>query len=140
MRYKQKLFLLLFLSIVVAGISFIFLAPDRIGLCLGTDDACVYKYTDYEKFTAPSLLFSIVTFFISLILLFLHESIFYVWLKFAVFWIIISALLISKSSNYSSGWGLVFPSESEFLTMALPGLFLLISLILIFWKSRKNRA
>ena len=141
MKYKQKLLLLLILSILIGGVSFVFLVPVGLGLCTNTDDLCIYKYADYERLTSPILLFSIATIILISILSFFNEAIFKFWSKFAITWVIVSAYFINKASDYSSGWGISFPSEKELLIVLTPGLFFLISLILIArqsWKLKKS--
>lgn len=133
-RYKLFLILLFVTAIFCALVSLVFIMPERFGLCPENNDACLYKYIDYEWMTAPIFLFAICTVFITAVLFFNEELVFWAWLKFALPWIIFSVFLISITPEFSGGWGISFPFNREIALWVTSGGFLFISFLLIFWK------
>jgi uncharacterized membrane protein YhdT len=84
--------------------------------------------------------FSIAIFLVSITLFFIKEVVYLAWRKFAIWYVPISIIYISTASSRSQGsFGYSLPSDQEFAIYALPFLFIVISLILIIYKSIKLR-
>jgi hypothetical protein len=66
----------------------------------------------------------------------LNEQIIATWIKFLSWWVPLSIILIIVTPNTK---GMFFPNLKEIFGLVLPGLFLLISLILIIKKSIQLR-
>jgi hypothetical protein len=91
---------------------------------------------DIEYFFAPVFLSLLSILFILFFLFFISESIYHSWRKFALWYVPLSILITVNSGTQSQSGGLL-PSDAEFLTYFFPIVFLLISLILIIYKSIK---
>ncbi len=95
-----------------------------------------------EGVLLPAWLFSAIVAVMSFILLFLKKQIFNSWVKFAILFIILSAIWITfVPSNCGGGWGgfggCTFDKET--VAMFTAGLFLMISILIIAIKSYKLR-
>ena len=73
---------------------------------------------------------------IGILLLFLNRNILLSWLKFALGWMVLYFVVIFMSPEYGSSSFMPGPDRKTF-SWIMSGLFLLISLILIAWKSWK---
>ena len=79
------------------------------------------------------ILFGGVVFFLSFILLFVHEQKFYFWLRFAKYYLPIAAVLILLSPTVDSS---ILGFDKEFMTWVLSGIFFIASLGIIIFKRR----
>ena len=117
--------------------------------------AVIWRVTSSPCRSAPSVLCSAegfeITFhplllafaalaFVSGLLIFLRRKIFIVWAKFAAigFPLMLGGLLYTYNIEQSMGGWVSGPTESEIAAVLLPGLFLLISLGIIIYKSIKK--
>jgi len=124
-------------------LAFILSDPLRFGICRNSytwipqnDGVMVTECSDDASFIQAPAMFSVVLFFLSLILLFLREEIFKSWKTFAIWWIPLSALFIlSAPSSGGGSIGIGGGIDREIVTWWFAGLFLIISLVLIIYKS-----
>lgn len=116
-----------------------------LALLLGWLDDTYELYFSYdltEMLMQTFALFSLSLIVISFILLPLREETFFAWKKFAKIYLPIAfaiILLFAFSSGGGGNWGLGGGMDTEGVTIFLSGLFFLISLILIVYKSWKLR-
>lgn len=83
----------------------------------------------------PLLIFSILLVVILSILLFLNKNIFKSWLRFAAWWIPLSIILIVITPETSNSWMPLYFIGKGTVTVLMAGIFSIISLILIAWKT-----
>ena len=136
MSYKKQIYLIIFFSLLIAGTTII--------ECKDSTDRCwnIIQYVgpDLEEGIVLSLVFfPAPIFLLSIIFLFLREEVFRSWFKFARIYIPLALIFIFLSAWSPGGgsWGVSNNFDGEAATWFFSGLFLLISLILIFYKSRK---
>ena len=142
LEIKKLILKLVLFSIFGIGLALVFANPNYFKICRQPyvwDDVagCL---DDYTEGAAQSLFsFSVMTIFISLILLFLREEVFRAWFKFARIYIPLALIFIFLSALSPGGgsWGVSNNFDAEAATWFFSGLFLLISLILIARKSWK---
>ncbi|MCG2690790.1 hypothetical protein L6249_01830 [Candidatus Parcubacteria bacterium] len=84
-------------------------------------------------------LFSVILIVINFSLIFLHKEIFTSWWKFARIYIPVSAILTILSGSGSGGGYIGLTSDYESTAWFMAGLFFIISLALIIYKSIKLR-
>lgn len=137
MEYKKKLLLVTILSLagVVTGLLLIY-SPlwdwcEKSSNC----DASILD----EVVAQPLVLFSFSVFLVSALLYFLREEIFRSWLRFAKWYLPLAGIAILLSRRSHGGWGYPNIFATEIVAMWTAGLFFLISLILIIYKSLKLR-
>lgn len=125
MKYKKIIASLASLSLlgVLLGV-FVVCQPDQNGICTG-------KYYD-SAFSVWGG--SLIIFVISVILFFVREEVFRSWKSFAYWWIPVSAFLILLAPSQSGG---LISIDRELVTWWMSGLFLLLSIAIIGWKSWK---
>ncbi len=82
-------------------------------------------------FTIPMFLFSLVTYF-------LREEVFRTWIRFTLWWVPLSFVIILFSSSRQSANIVGLSDQAIFGTLAF-GLYVLISLIIIAWKYSATR-
>jgi hypothetical protein len=129
MNYKKILSLIIFLSLT-STIIILFVCY------LGFEDFC-FAHQDSTIFV---LLFSAPLFLLSLILLFLRKEVYESWKKFALWWLPISFLFILGAPSSGGGSiGIGGSIDREIVTWWFAGLFFIISLVLIIYKSIKLR-
>jgi hypothetical protein len=133
MNYKKQVQLL-------AIISTIWILFDIFFLCQPTGDDLICQKTPGEWILAP-FLESIIILILCIPLFFTKEAVYLAWRKFALWFLSISALIIFSAPEYSGGGfiGMSYGFTREIMSMTLSVLFLLISLILITYKSIKLR-
>jgi len=132
MNYKKQVQLL-------AIISTIWVLFDIFFLCQPTGGDLICQKTPGEWILAP-FLESIIILILCIPLFFTKEAVYFAWRKFAIWYVPISIIYISTASSRSQGsFGYSMPSDQEFAMYALPFLFIVISLILIIYKSIKLR-
>ena len=139
---KKLILKIIILSIFGIGLALVFANPNYFKICSQSYEwggvvGCLDDYT--EGASQSFLSFSLMSIFFSTILLFLHESVFRSWFKFARIYIPLALIFIFLSALSPGGgsWGVSNNFDGEAATWFFSGLFLLISLILIFYKSRK---
>ena len=104
------------------------------GFCHGTWISHVYQY-----FTNPFYNFSLYFLPIAIILIFVSRPVFNSWLKFAV-WMIPLAILFIAATPVSSSVPLdLFPFYRDDAARLAGGIFSVVSLALILWKSFTQR-
>lgn len=139
MNYKKQIILLLSVLVVIVFFGVLKLLNIQSEYCMGIIQ-CFPRLifsAPYQYFVLPSLAVIPILF----IMLFLKENVYLSWRKFALFYIPIAAFFISLSPE-SSGNGFFTVSlgfTREVAAMTFSGLFLIISLILIGYKSLKLR-
>jgi len=129
MDYKSKLKKLSYFSVVIFVVAIILVNSHVVGLCDCTDLLG-------ETFGMPLFFFSIIIFIFSLILRKLPEYVFRSWWRFTKYYFIPTVILI-----------VIFPvtadsmigPDREIMTWAMAILFLIISVILILYKSFRKR-
>lgn len=91
----------------------------------------------YNAYVDPIMFIALSLLLISPALFFIKDNIFKKWLKFAVIWIILTAIFVSLSPEYSGGYiGLNPTKESVSIWMGV--FFVILSLVKIFWDSKKQ--
>lgn len=143
---RKIIYITIICSFLGIGLAYVIANPLTFHVCSnlyswdGLDTCLGYS----EQYVAQGIfLFSVISLFYSILLLFLHKKIFNFWLSFSVFYIIFAMILILKSNSHYSGGGLglSFGNETNFLSLFTAALFFVISLLLIIWKwwqTRKN--
>ncbi len=105
-------------------------------LCYEQWGWCKNMWRPINDVVLPILFFFPIMFVIQLATLRLNEQINTTWIKFLTWWVPLSIILILITPNTK---GMFFPDLKEIFGLVLPGLFLLISLILIIKKSIQLR-
>lgn len=82
----------------------------------------------------PLLMFSVVIFLFLLVCFFLRRTAQLSWLRFAVWWIPLSAILIAITPVTNSNWMPLYSIERSTVTVLTTSLFAVISLGIIGWK------
>ncbi|KKQ53560.1 MAG: hypothetical protein US70_C0002G0048 [Parcubacteria group bacterium GW2011_GWD2_38_11] len=137
MNYKKKNYWILIGSTTVSILSLVLGSPDIFGLCVKNDINCLHKYIDISNTVIlPFFVFAVPIFIISFIIVFLREQIFNAWSKFAIIFIPISIVSIFFLPSMGD---MFFPSIKELAIFLLPVIFLISSLGIIFWESRKAK-
>lgn len=135
MNYKKKIYWTLVTSLFLAILSLILGSPDNFGLCSKNDIVCLHGYIDqYNSFIVPVFIFSIPTFFIAFLSLFLIEQVFNAWFKFAIIFVPVSIMLIAILPSMGD---MFFPSIKEVAIFSLPVIYLIVSLGLIILQAKK---
>jgi len=140
MGYKKQVRLLLILTFVLTvGIFAVFyFEKESLSILSELFGKRIY-YSDIAP-AGESIFFLSATLLLSLIpLYFLKEGIYKAWRKFAVIYLPIAILWIAASDPYGGGGYVGMLDSREQVTFFVSGLFLLISLILIIYKSIKLR-
>lgn len=142
---KKKIFLIVILSIAGFILAYILANPIEFNICKEKytwgKDYIGCLDTEYDGWAAGLFAFSVLCFIFSILLIFFREKIFNTWFRFSLFYVPIGILVIGTASQDGGGsWGIAFPSPGEIFSVLIPGLFFLISLIIIargWWKTRK---
>ena len=129
--------LLISLSALSAFVAYVLSNPLTFGLCQRP-----YIFNDYRgclddsisSIGEPLLAFSLISFALLLTLSYLKTSINYSWLRFAAWWLPLSAVLIATTPETSNSWMPLYFIGKSTVTMIMASLFTAISLILIVWK------
>ncbi|KKR26314.1 MAG: hypothetical protein UT57_C0036G0002 [Microgenomates group bacterium GW2011_GWC1_39_7] len=128
MEYKKKIDISLIAFFVISTVSFYILNPVKNGLCGDTDIRCGTLLGDIGMST---FLFSVSLLVALLFLRWSKEPSFISWSRFAKYYLPIAALLIIFSPTTDSS---IFGFDKEFMSWFLSSLFLVISIIIIFYK------
>lgn len=88
---------------------------------------------DLNYIASVNLLPIIALFLFSLITYKMRDEVYRAWLRFAYVWVPLSIVLIFLSPQYSTDW--MYPVEKGTVAFLTSALFVIISLILIVWKS-----
>ena len=104
---------------VLLFLMFGFIADNE--YCGGFDQLCTSIGLILMIFI-PTLVFSIVTYFIK-------DQVFYIWRNFSFFWIPITLVLIFLTPETTGN--MLFDMDKQFVAMVLSGLYIIISLFLI---------
>ena len=146
MNYKKNITFSLVIVGTIPILSFLVSEyPANIGLCKYAYDSigqlqgrtCIVDLS----FLQPLFFLSLVTFIFLLPLYFLKEGVYLSWRKFALWYlpIVTFALIISPASEGNGLMSVGVGGDRESLTFFFSGLFAIISLILIIYKSIKLR-
>lgn len=105
------------------------------------DSACQDFYEGQQDKLSPFLISFLSLLPITLILFFVRRETFFLWAKFAAvaFPVMLGTLLYTFHNESGGGSWVGGPTNAQFAAFALPPLFLLISLILITYKTIKLR-
>ena len=130
MNHRKILGILLGLSLLGIVVGLIFLYPEKIGVCSPNDRECIYP----RAFSiGEPLTFGFIPFIpLLIILFFFYKEIFKTWGKFALVIIPLSIIVII-STPVSCHSILCF--NKELMAWSLSILFLILSLIIIIYKS-----
>ncbi len=126
--YKRKVYLILFIAPIVFTLTLL-TCYSRFG------DICSGSGNINEAVALSSLLFPPVFFLLSFIFLFTREEIFHSWLHFAKWYLPLAGIAIFLSLRSHGGWGFPNIFATELVTMWAAGLFFIISLIIIIYKT-----
>ena len=132
MNYKRKLILIL----AGAILAFIFAVAV---LCQSIPSGNCYGKWGEAGQAVGSL--SIALMIAAIPLFFLREEAFRSWFSFAKFYlpIVLALILWSAFASSSTSWGVSMGSDAETFTWFFSILFLIISIVLIIWKSWRLR-
>ena len=128
---KKRLVILSLISIVI---GVVLIDPIVSGICSKGDYSCDDLVGGGIGVTLA--LFSLVTFFASLLLLKMSDSVFHSWSRFAKWYIPVAAVLIFLSPTTSVG---IMGFDKEIVTWLLAGIFFIVSLGIILVKSRQSK-
>lgn len=99
-------------------------------ICGGSPGLCVDTL-----FSSSMVLFVFPFIFLfSLITYFLKESVFRAWVNFAKWWVPLQILLVLITPESSGGY-FVSIVDKQFVALILSGIFAVISLLIVIWKS-----
>lgn len=88
----------------------------------------------FSDFIIPTYLFSFVALLPTLVLCFVARGTFKAWLRFAMWWLPLSAILIAITPSTSNSWMPLYFIGKDTVTLVMAGLFSIISLGIIAWK------
>lgn len=97
------------------------------------------RYVLVDAVGIPLIFFSLSVLPLSAILYFLREEVFRSWARFAKWYLIASLVLLVLGSNQHGGYISTGLNDRESMTWFLSGLFFVVSLILIAYKSFRLR-
>ncbi len=130
MTYKKKIKILLVLAIFSFLSALAMTESVLFGLCLEKElFTCQEKLVEIGQ---PLGLFSVILIFLLFILHFTNPKVFKTWLKFAIPYLFVFSLPIILAPASNAG---IYGVDSEILTWFFSGLFLFVSLIIIWIKS-----
>lgn len=112
------------------------------GMLCGIDDTCAFaSFFSPLSFTFFKPLWVYALFFIPvpLVLFFVRENVWKSWLRFSYWWIALSFIVVAITPVWSSSWFPLYSFVKEDAAQVMGGLFTIISLILIAWKSIATR-
>lgn len=133
---KKNMFLFM-VSISLFLLSFVIIYPEKFGLCETLDRECIYP--NAFNIGEPLLITAPILAFISFILFFTKPEVFKAWSKFAIFAIpLLVIFIISTPVQCSAALGMCL--DKELASWASSIVFLILSLIVIFYKTLKLRA
>lgn len=134
----MKKFLPFIASGALALLGFLISHPLLVGICQKTYEFGGNVYCSDEAIEAlgqPIFFLSICALIPSFFLMFLEKKAQASWIKFAVWWLPLSAVLIAITPSTSGAWMPIYFFGKEMITWFMGGLFTLISLILIALKT-----
>ncbi len=100
----------------------------------------IYSSQYYTGFTTAIFAFSLTFSILLLLLIFLNYKIFNGWIKFGIFFFIISAGIIAITPEYGSGaLGLDLSPDRKMVAWWMAGIFFVISLVIIGVQSLRLR-
>lgn len=125
------------LALLATTVGYIFSNPLFFGLCVRT-----YQFANYigcaddsiEVVGIPLFIFALFTLPVTFILI-LFPKAFGPWLKFAIGWILFSALVIAITPATSNSWMPLYSFVKEDVAWFMGGVFAVISLGIIVWKT-----
>ncbi|MFA5877241.1 MAG: hypothetical protein WC880_02670 [Candidatus Paceibacterota bacterium] len=122
--------------LVLLGISLEYVAywcVYSVGVCYGS---LVHQSFDFIK---PLYIFSLAILPITLVLCFVSSLIFKSWLKFAMWWVPLSILVIVVTPVTNNSWMPLYSFVKEDVAWFMGGVFVVISLGIIVWKTLSLR-
>ncbi len=119
--------------IVISGLGFKHLALWCIYV-LTECTATSFLHGIFGSLVSPLYLFSTVAIVPALVLIFVKKTTFHSWLRFAAWWLPLSAVLIATTPETSNSWMPLYFVGKDTVTLIMASLFTAISLILIVWK------
>lgn len=137
MEYKKKIRLIALFSFFVGG-GFMLLLYSPFWEWCDMSSFCDISLLD-EGVGQPLFFFSLSVLPLFAILYFLREEVFRSWSRFAKWYLPLAAIAIFLSFGSHGGWGVGNIFDTELVTMWSAGLFFVISLILIIYKSYRLR-
>jgi hypothetical protein len=137
---KNKLLPLYILTIAIllnVG-AFVLRSPLEFGFC-----EKIYTFNGYDgcldkidlEIGEPLQIYALALFVISVALFFVDKKVFLSWAKFGAVWTFLTAIFVYKSPTYGHPF---FPIEKGTVSLFMAVLFILISLILIIYGSRRS--
>ncbi len=105
--------------------------PYIIGLCTNSDKYCIFGSLAHY-IGKPFFYLSLSLLLLSLLVLVVRDEVFQTWIKFVYIWIPLSIISIFISPEYGNS---LLPIEKDTVSIFFSSLFLVISLLVIFWKS-----
>ena len=121
MEHRRKIIKFSLLSIGGLILAFVLTNPINFGLCPLENKYCFDPYD--EIVGQPLAFFSLITFVLSIIFLFVDESIFNAWKRFAKYYLLVAAVLIGITPSVDAS---VIGIDREIATWFL-------ALVFLFW-------
>ncbi len=108
------------------------------GMLCGVDNTCAFvSFFSPLSFSFFKPLWVYALFFIPvpLVLFFVRENVWKSWLRFSYWWITLSLIVVAITPVWSNSWFPLYSFVKEDAAQVMGGLFTIISLILIVWKT-----
>jgi hypothetical protein len=111
--------------------------PYTFGICMPAEGHCFLA--SYKKiFAEPLFLLSLSLLIVSPFLFLVRDVVFLKWLRFALIWFAVAAVLIAATPTYTGGW-MSFGPTKESVSIWLSMLFVAVSSIKLVWDMRKAK-
>jgi hypothetical protein len=123
-----------YLPFVLASL---FIALDLLAVPCITANSCFlanYIWPVFYNLIRPLYIFSEVFVLVALILIFVRNTAFNSWLRFAIWFIPLSIIVIGTTPTSSNSWMPLYFIGKDTVTLVMAGLFTVISLVVIVWK------
>jgi len=140
MTHKKTIKILLSVSLLLFVLGLVFAFSEEVGLCQYNEISCVNLYS--EGLAQPLILGMLAVAITLIILLFIRQEVFKTWSRFAIVAIPLAVIWIALTPVQSSSggtFGLGIAETRESVTWIASIAFLVISLIIILFKSSRAK-
>lgn len=126
---------LLILAIIGVAAGYLIFYPYQYGLCTTSGGYCIFSALK-KTLAEPLFLLSVSLSVVSIFLFFVQDSVFKKWLRFAIAWLVLTAIFVALAPTYTGGW-MSFGPTKESVSIWMGSLLVIISLVQLVWESRK---
>lgn len=115
----------------------LFISIDRFAVYCLNATSCLFSNSIWPIFFVvikPLYLFSLIFTITAFVLAFVSIKIFNSWLRFAMWWLPLSVILIAITPSTSNSWMPLYFIGKDTVALVMSALFTLISLVIIVWK------